>query len=88
MQNRRKHGLGARQNRHTQRQRLDIAVHQQRDQFGVGELARHQHFHLFTIDRNVGEQSTAVGEMTKFSQNLASLSTELTQVAGTLFDNR
>lgn len=43
---------------------------------------------LLTIDRNIGEQSTAIGEMTKFSQNLAVLSTELTQVAGTLFDNR
>ena len=43
---------------------------------------------LSNIDRNVGEQSTAITEMTKFSQNLASLSTELTQVAGTLFDNR
>jgi len=43
---------------------------------------------LSTIDRNVGEQSTAIGEMTKFSQNLATLSTGLTQVAGTLFDNR
>lgn len=43
---------------------------------------------LATIDRNVGEQSTAISEMTKFSQNLASLSTELSQVAGTLFDNR
>ena len=43
---------------------------------------------LATIDRNVGEQSTAIAEMTKFSHNLASLSTELTQVAGTLFENR
>ena len=41
-----------------------------------------------TIDRNVGEQTTAIGEMTKFSQNLATLSTDLTQVAKTLFDNR
>jgi uncharacterized protein YukE len=43
---------------------------------------------LSVIDRNVGEQSTAIAEMTKFSQNLASLSTELSQVAGTLFENR
>ena len=43
---------------------------------------------LSTIDRNIGEQTTAIGEMTKFSQNLASLSTDLTQVAKTLFDNR
>ena len=43
---------------------------------------------LATIDRNVGEQSTAISEMSKFSHNLASLSTELTQVAGTLFENR
>lgn len=43
---------------------------------------------LSTIDRNVGEQSTAIAEMTHFSQNLAGLSTELAQVAGSLFDNR
>ena len=43
---------------------------------------------LATIDRNVGEQTTAIGEMAKFSQNLATLSTDLTQVAKTLFDNR
>ena len=43
---------------------------------------------LASIDRNVGEQSTAIEEMTKFSQNLATLSTELTQVAGSLFENR
>lgn len=43
---------------------------------------------LSTIDRNVEEQSTAVDEMTKFSQNLATLAAELTQIAGTLFENR
>ncbi len=43
---------------------------------------------LSNIDRNIGEQSTAINEMTKFSQNLASLSTELTELAGSLFDNR
>ena len=43
---------------------------------------------LATIDRNVGEQTTAISEMANFSQNLASLSTDLTAVAKTLFDNR
>ena len=43
---------------------------------------------LTTIDRNVNEQTTAIGEMAKFSQNLAALSTDMTEVAKTLFDNR
>ena len=42
---------------------------------------------LIVIDKNVGEQSTAIGEMTKFSQNLAVLATELSQVASTLYDD-
>ena len=42
---------------------------------------------LVTIDKNVGEQSTAIGEMAKFSQNLAVLASELSQVASTLFDD-
>ena len=42
---------------------------------------------LSLIDRNVGEQSTAIGEMTKFSQNLAVLAGELSQVSSTLFDD-
>jgi len=41
---------------------------------------------LIVIDKNVGEQSTAIGEMTKFSQNLAVLAADLSQVAATLFD--
>ena len=43
---------------------------------------------LATIDRNVNEQTTAIGEMAKFSQNLAALSTDMTEVAKSLFDNR
>ena len=42
---------------------------------------------LVTIDKNVGEQSTAIGEMAKFSQNLAVLASDLSQVASTLFDD-
>ena len=42
---------------------------------------------LSVIDRNVAEQSTAVGEMTKFSQNLAVLASDLSQVSSTLFDD-
>ncbi len=42
---------------------------------------------LSTIDKNVGEQSTAIGEMAKFSQNLAVLAADLSQVASTLFDD-
>ena len=42
---------------------------------------------LVTIDKNVGEQSTAIGEMAKFSQNLAILASDLSQVASTLFDD-
>ena len=42
---------------------------------------------LIVIDKNVGEQSTAIGEMTRFSQNLAVLATELSQVASSLYDD-
>jgi hypothetical protein len=41
---------------------------------------------LKVIDKNVGEQSTAIGEMAKFSQHLAVLATDLSQVASTLYD--
>jgi len=41
---------------------------------------------LMVIDKNVGEQSIAVGEMAKFSQNLAVLATDLSQVASTLYE--
>ena len=42
---------------------------------------------LAVIDKNVGEQATAVTEMAKFSQNLATLATDLSQVAATLYDD-
>ena len=42
---------------------------------------------LNVIDKNVSEQSTAINEMAKFSQNLAVLASELSQVASTLFDD-
>ena len=41
---------------------------------------------LMVIDKNVGEQSIAVGEMAKYSQNLAVLATDLSQVASTLYE--
>lgn len=42
---------------------------------------------LSVIDKNVGEQSTAIDEMAKFSQNLAVLAADLSQVAATLYDD-
>ena len=42
---------------------------------------------LTVIDKNIGEQSTAIAEMAKFSQNLAVLAGELSQVATTLYDD-
>jgi hypothetical protein len=41
---------------------------------------------LVVIDKNVGEQSTAINEMAKFSQNLAVLATDISQIASTLYD--
>jgi methyl-accepting chemotaxis protein len=42
---------------------------------------------LSIIDKNVGQQSAAINEMAKFSQTLASLAADLSQVATALFDD-
>lgn len=42
---------------------------------------------LSVIDKNVGQQSAAINEMAKFSQTLASLAADLSQVATALFDD-
>jgi methyl-accepting chemotaxis protein len=60
-----------------------IAVSLQTIQTAIDSLSRQ----LSTIDRNVHEQSSAIAEMSKFSQNLAVLSTDLAQTANTLFDD-
>ena len=54
----------------------------QQIQFSIDSLSNK----LIIIDKNVGEQSTAIGEMAKFSQNLAVLASDLSQVASTLYD--
>lgn len=42
---------------------------------------------LSSIDRNVHEQAISIAEMSKFSQNLAILSTDLAEIANALFDD-
>ena len=55
----------------------------QQIQFSIDSLSSK----LMVIDKNVGEQSIAIDEMAKFSQNLAVLASDLSQVASTLFDD-
>lgn len=55
----------------------------QQIQFSIDSLSSK----LTVIDKNIGEQSTAIAEMAKFSQNLAVLAGELSQVASTLYDD-
>ena len=42
---------------------------------------------LHLIEQNVEQQAHTVGDMAKFSENLANLATELSQVAGTMFED-
>ncbi len=41
-----------------------------------------------TIDGNIGDQANSVQEMAKASQSLATLASDLTQVAATMYENR